>query len=190
VRVGLLGGSFDPVHHGHLIAAQVLRETLGLDEVRLIPAARQPFKSDGHHAPARHRGAMVGLAVAGVPGLALERAELDREGPSYTADTLRLLRQREPDDDWTLLVGSDAARDLSRWHDAAALPTLARVVPFERSGTEGAAAVAVPAIAISSTAIRARVRAGLSIRYWVPEQVAEYIAAHRLYLDAPSRRSG
>jgi len=184
VRIGILGGSFDPIHHGHLITAQVLQEQLGLAGVRLMPAARQPFKPAGHLASAEHRAAMVALAVAGVPGLSVERIEVERGGDSWTVETLRALRAREPGTEWVLLVGSDAARDLSRWREAASLPALAEIVPFSRGGTPpGAGGVATPSIAISSTAVRARVRAGLSIRYWVPEAVAEYVATHRLYRD-------
>lgn len=184
MRIGLLGGSFDPVHHGHLVAAQVLREALGLDEVRLVPASANPMKPAGHQASADHRTAMVTLATRGTPGLAVDRLEVDRGGPSYTVDTLRALRSREPRVRWSLLVGSDAARALPQWREAAALPGLADVVVFRRGGSDDmASAISVPAIAISSTAIRARVRGGLSIRYWVPDEVADYIATHRLYQD-------
>jgi len=188
VRIGVLGGSFDPVHHGHLIAAQVLREQLGLDEVRLIPAAAQPFRVGQHVAGPADRAAMVGLAVAGMPGLALDRAEVDRgEGPSYTVETLELLTRREPGVEWTLLVGADAAAQLPRWHEAERIPSLARVVVFARGGALPVpGAIEVPAIAISSTAVRERVRAGRSIRYWVPEAVEGYLTARRLYRDGPS----
>ncbi len=183
MRIGVLGGSFDPVHHGHLIAAQALRETLGLDEVRLIPTCRQPLKPAGHAAPPADRAAMVALAVAGTPGLACDPIEVDRGGASYTVDTLRALRAREPAVRWCLLLGSDAAGRLPEWHEADAIPGLAEVITFSRTGSAAPGAVAVPAIAISSTAVRARARGGLSLRYWVPDGVAEYITSHRLYLD-------
>lgn len=182
MRIGLLGGSYDPVHHGHLIAAQVLREALGLDEVRLMPAARQPFKPAGASASGAARAAMVGLAVSGSPGLALEEVEVERGGVSYTVETLRALRARDPAVAWTLLVGTDAARRLGEWRDATELPALAEIRVFARGGDPAPPdGVSVPAMAISSTEIRARVRAGQSIRYWVPDAVAEYIATHRLY---------
>lgn len=187
--IGLLGGSFDPIHHGHLIVARVAAETLGLSEVRFVPAREQPFKVGRHGASAEHRAAMLGLAVAGAPGFAVERLELERAGPSYTVDTLRELRAREPARELTLLLGADAAAELGAWRSAAELPALARIVVFARPGSPAprsdliAETIRVPALDISATGIRARVRAGLSIRFWVPDPVAEYIARHRLYLD-------
>jgi len=187
--IGLLGGSFDPVHHGHLIAGRIAAEALGLDELRFVPAREQPFKEGRHGAPAADRAAMLDLAVAGAPGFAVERVELDRPGPSYTVDTLKALRARDPGAELTLLLGADAAAELDAWHRAEELPGLARIVVFGRPGAPMPATplitgtVEVPAIEISATEIRARVRAGRPIRYWVPDAVAEYIARHRLYLD-------
>jgi len=187
--IGLLGGSFDPVHHGHLIAGRIAAEALGLDELRFVPAREQPFKQGRHGAPAADRAAMLDLAVAGAPGFAVERVELDRPGPSYTVDTLKALRARDPGAELTLLLGADAAAELDAWHRAEELPGLARIVVFGRPGAPMPATplitgtVEVPAIEISATEIRARVRAGRPIRYWVPDAVAEYIARHRLYLD-------
>lgn len=187
--VGLFGGSFDPVHHGHLIVGRVAGEVLGLDAVRFLPAREQPFKVGLHSASAEHRAAMLELAVAGSPGFEVERAELDRPGPSYTVDTLRALHAREPGLRLTLLVGADAAGELEAWHQADQLPALATVVVFARAGVPRprspliARHIEVPAIEISATEIRNRVRAGRSIRYWVPDPVAEYVTRHRLYLD-------
>jgi nicotinate-nucleotide adenylyltransferase len=187
--IGLFGGSFDPIHHGHLHAGQVAAEALGLDQLRYVPARQQPFKQGRHAAPADDRAAMLELAVAGTPKLAVERVELDRPGPSYTVDTLRALRAREPEAAFTLLLGSDAAAELEAWHEAGALPGLARIVVFARAGAPVPASglisdrVEVPAVEISATEIRRRVRAGQSIRFWVPDAVAEYVARHRLYLD-------
>jgi nicotinate-nucleotide adenylyltransferase len=187
--VGLLGGSFDPVHHGHLIVARVAQETLGLDEVRFLPAREQPFKLGRHGASAADRAVMLELAIAGSPGFALERAELDRAGPSYTVDTLEVLRAREPAARFTVLLGADAAAELSAWHRAADLPNLARIVVFGRPGTPVPASpliagtIEVPAVDISATEIRRRAAAGLPVRYWVPDAVAEYMVRHRLYLD-------
>jgi len=187
--VGLLGGSLDPVHHGHLIVARVAQETLGLDEVRFLPAREQPFKLGRHGASAADRAVMLELAIAGSPGFALERAELDRAGPSYTVDTLEALRAREPAARFTVLLGADAAAELSAWHRAADLPNLARIVVFGRPGTPVPASpliagtIEVPAVDISATEIRRRAAAGLPVRYWVPDAVAEYMVRHRLYLD-------
>jgi nicotinate-nucleotide adenylyltransferase len=187
--IGLLGGSFDPVHHGHLIVGQVAREMLGLDDLRFVPARQQPFKAGRHGAAAEHRAAMLDLAVAGSAGMSVERAELGRSGPSYTVDTLRQLREREPGTTYTLLLGADAAVELAAWHRVREIPELARIVVFARPGSAVPASpliadvIRVPAMEISATEIRRRVRDGRPIRYWVPDSVAEYISRHRLYLD-------
>jgi nicotinate-nucleotide adenylyltransferase len=181
VRVGIFGGSFDPIHHGHLLAASALGEQLDLDEVRMVVAGRQPLKRNGHGASAESRVTMVELAVQGTGRLLASRAELGRDGPSYTVDTLRAFRAEHPGAELVLLLGADAAEELPRWHEAAAIPDLARIEIFGR-GDEGGAH-RVPRVDISSTDIRARVRQGRSIRYWVPDAVAEYIAAHRLYSE-------
>ena len=184
--IGLFGGSFDPIHHGHLLAAQAALEALSLTELWFVPAGQQPFKTAGPAAAGDDRAAMLHLAIAEEPRFAVERCELDRPGPSYTVDTLRQLRAREPGAEFVLLIGSDAAADLPKWREAAALPDLAHIVVFERAGSPAATqrpAVRVPAVEISATAIRRRVQQGRSIRWWVPAPVAEYIAARRLYLD-------
>ena len=185
--VGLFGGSFDPIHHGHLIVARVAAEELGLDEVRFLPAREQPLKRDGHRAAAEHRARMVRLAIAGEPGFALDEAELGRTGPSYTVDTLRQLRERAPELRPVLLLGMDAAADLPRWKEAGAVLDLARVAVFMRAASARVEVpgawrfVEVPQLEISATAIRQRVATGRSIRYWGPDAVAEYIAEHGLY---------
>ena len=187
--VGLFGGSFDPIHHGHLLVAQSAAEALALDELRFVPAREQPFKVGAHAASAEDRALMVERAIAGAPGLRLERSELDRAAPSYSVDTLRTLRAREPGTAFVLLVGSDAALGVPRWHEASTLGQLARIVAFGRAGAgtqalpPGIDFITVPAVEISSTAIRERVRRGQSIRYWVPDAVAEFITARGLYRD-------
>jgi nicotinate-nucleotide adenylyltransferase len=185
--IGLLGGSFDPIHHGHLLVAQAAVEALGLEQLRFVPAREQPFKQGRHGAPAADRARMVELAIEGVPGFRVERLELERPGPSYTVDTLRALRAREPGAAFTLLVGADAAAELELWREAAELPSLARIVAFARAGAPAptsalvAETIRVPSLEISATAIRDRAAAGRSIRYWVPDSVAEYVATHGLY---------
>jgi nicotinate-nucleotide adenylyltransferase len=187
--IGLFGGSFDPVHHGHLIVGQVAKEKLGLDVLRFVPAREQPFKRGRHRTSPEHRAAMLSLGLRGGPGLEVETAELSRPSPSYTVHTLQELRQREPNTELVLLLGADAAAELPAWHEAGQIPELARVVVFARPGTAVpvsswiSGSIQVPAIDISATEIRNRVRQGQSVRYWVPEAVAEYIATHRLYLD-------
>jgi nicotinate-nucleotide adenylyltransferase len=187
--IGILGGSFDPVHHAHLIVGQVATETLGLDALCFVPAREQPFKQGRHRTSAQHRATMLSLALSGMPGFELERIELDRGGPSYTVHTLQELRKRDPAADLLLLLGADAAAELSGWHEAERIPQLARVVVFARPGSPVpkspliAQVIAVPALDISATEVRRRVSRGQSIRYWVPDVVAEYIVRHRLYLD-------
>jgi nicotinate-nucleotide adenylyltransferase len=187
--IGLFGGSFDPIHHGHLLVAQAAVEALGLDRVRFMPARQQPFKVGQHGAGAEERAAMVSLAIAGEPRFALERAELDRAGPSYTVDTLRALREREPNQELVLLIGADAARDLDSWREPDQIPRLARIAAFARPGSSLPdlpyvwRTLTVPAVDISATEIRRRVREGRSVRYWVPDAVASYITAHGLYVD-------
>ena len=187
--VGLLGGSFDPVHHGHLLAGQGAVEQLGLAELRFVVAREQPWKQGQHGASAAHRAAMLERAVDGDPVLRVERIELDRPGPSYTVDTLRALGAREPAAQFVLLLGSDAAAGLPQWHEAPEVSRLARVVAFARAGKPGPklpggiGEITVPGIEISSTSIRDRVRRGETIRYWVPDAVADYIAEHGLYRD-------
>ncbi len=161
------------------MAATTLGESLGLDEVRIVVAARQPLKRGGHAAAAEDRASMAELAVHGSGRLRASRLELLREGPSYTVDTLRALRVERPEAELVLLLGADAAQDLPRWYQADAIRALARIEIFSRGGEGGAQSV--PRVDISSTEIRARVRQDRSIRYWVPEAVAEYIAAHQLY---------
>jgi len=185
----VFGGSFDPVHHGHLIVAVEAGRALGLDEVRLVPARQQPFKQAVHLAPAEHRVAMLRLAIEGVRGLAVDDRELRRAGPSYTIDTLREIRAELPDAELHLLVGSDTARDFAQWREAGTIRQLATLVILSRPGTSvpadaGAARVlGVPAIDISATQVRERVRAGETIRFLVPETVARYIADRRLYVE-------
>jgi nicotinate-nucleotide adenylyltransferase len=182
VRIGVFGGSFDPIHHGHLIAAAALAESLELTEVKLMVARSQPLKAAGHAASAEQRAAMVELAVRDDPKLRVDRRELAREGPSYMVDTLRSLRAERSDAELVLLLGVDAATRLAQWREPEAIWQLCRVETFAREGI-GEAGIQVPRVDISSTAIRARVRAGRSIRYWVPDAVADYMVAHRLYRE-------
>jgi nicotinate-nucleotide adenylyltransferase len=187
VGTGVLGGSFDPVHHGHLIAADRAAEALGLDRVLFVPCARQPFKPAGPVAAAEDRRAMLALALAGHPRFELEPMELGRPGPSYTVDTLRALRGRAPGERLVLILGADAAVELPRWRAADEVARLAEVAVLTRPGVSEVASafvtryVATPAIEISASEIRARCLAGKSIRYLVPDVVAEYIARHGLY---------
>ncbi len=187
MATGILGGSFDPVHHGHCIAADRAAEALGLDRVLFVPCTRQPLKAQEPSASAAQRADMVRLAIAGHARFALETCELDRAGPSYTVDTLRLLRQRRGDERLVLILGADAAADLPRWRAADEVARLAEIAVLTRPGAPEVTSafvkhfVATPAIEISSSEIRARCLTGKSIRYLVPDAVGDYIARYRIY---------
>jgi nicotinate-nucleotide adenylyltransferase len=184
--VALFGGSFDPVHIGHLVVAEAAADALGM-AVRFLPAREQPFKRSAHVATPAQRAEMLALATAGNPRLGVERIELELPPPSYTVHTLRALGARAPGERATLLVGADAAAELPQWHEADALPALADVVALARPGAVVPAHAAVtrvievPAIDVSASLVRALVARGRSIRYLVPDAVREYIAAHGLY---------
>lgn len=187
-RVGLLGGTFDPPHLGHLVVAETARVELGLDEVRLLVAG-DPWMKEGH-SEAAHRVAMARLAVAGDPHLVVDDRETRRDGPTYTADTLEELRSEEPGVVWTFLLGADAAAKLPRWRRAADALALASFVVVTRPGhrveltgglLSGLAELEVPQIEISSTELRRRVREGGAVRYLVPAPVLAYIGEHGLY---------
>jgi nicotinate-nucleotide adenylyltransferase len=194
VDIGLFGGSFDPPHAGHLIVAQDAMERLGLDRVRFVPARISPFKVDGDErgpaAPAELRLEMVRAALADHPAMEVDRAELDRDGPSYTVDTLRAFRAREPDIRWTLLIGSDQWASFGRWREPEVVASLASIAVMTRSGVDLNDAggpdlphrsVPVTRVDISSTELRRRVCDGRSIRFFVPEAVRALIEANGLY---------
>lgn len=183
MRVGLFGGSFDPVHYGHLRGAQCALEAFDLSEVRLMPARQSPFKPPSAAAD-EHRRAMLDLAVAGNESLRIEACELTREAPSYTADTLRILTQTEPGVLFTLIVGSDAAASLDAWHEIAEIRRMADVAVLLRppdSAADFPGAMPFEGLAISSTSVRDCVKAGRSIRYLTPPAVCHYIEEKGLY---------
>lgn len=179
----MLGGSFDPIHNGHVIAAQLAREALQLDQVLLMVAAHQPLKP-GHGASAADRLRMVELAVEGLDGLAVDGREIGRGATSFTVDTLRELRRDLPGAGLVLLLGSDAAARFDQWREPDQIRRMARVVVFQRGNVpvpEGFEQVRLPVMEISSTQVRERVAQGRSIRGWVPERVADYISGLALY---------
>jgi nicotinate-nucleotide adenylyltransferase len=187
VRIGIFGGSFDPVHLGHLIVAEAAADTLSLDEVRFVPTARQPLKDAESQSPVEHRLAMLSAAIDGNPRFRIDAIEVERGGTSYTIDTLCTLRDTFPQDELFFLIGADAARTLASWREVERLPEFATIVSFTREGAQApphpviARSIRVPAIGISGTDIRRSVAAGRSIRYVVPDSVRSYIATHRLY---------
>jgi nicotinate-nucleotide adenylyltransferase len=189
-RVGLFGGSFDPVHVAHVALAKQALAELALDEVRWLPVGT-PWQKARALAPAEHRAAMVELAMAGEPRFALDRTELDRPGPSYTLETVRALHAREPGVAWTLLLGEDQHAGLHTWHDWRELLGLVRLAVAGRPDTERAPhpevaaaaheSVSLPPMAVSSSEVRARLAQGLPVTGLVPDAVARYIARHHLY---------
>lgn len=182
-RTGLFGGSFDPIHFGHLLLAREAKERLGLDRVIFIVAAISPHKLDRTPAPAADRLAMVRAAVAGEPGFEVEDGELTREGPSFTIDTVRALRGRHPDDAFFYFIGADNIAKLHTWREIDALRRLAQFVVLDR-GEEIAAAGFLRVrrqFDVSSTDIRKRVARGESIRYLLPEAAREVIERNGLY---------
>jgi nicotinate-nucleotide adenylyltransferase len=197
-QVGVYGGTFDPIHIGHLAIAEEARVALGLSRVIVVPAARQPLKAHTQGAAPEHRLAMARLACADNPALSVDPIELQRPPPSYTVDTLQALRERMPAAELWFILGADAARDLQRWRQVGAILAMARLCIVGRPGTHlnlPAMEAAVPALAgryrlidgprldISSTELRRRAAAGRPIRYLVPESVRAYIEARDLYAD-------
>jgi len=197
LRLGILGGTFNPVHLGHLICAQEAHLQLGLARVLLIPAAQSPHKPFDEEDPgAEHRLELCRLAVGGDRRFEVSSIEVERAGPSYTVDTLRELHSREPDSELYLIVGGDVAAGLPTWREPEQVLSLARLAVAKRRGTprssidqalgslsggEETAFFEMPTIEISSTDIRDRVGRGEPITYLVPDAVATYIDEHRLY---------
>jgi nicotinate-nucleotide adenylyltransferase len=194
VRLGIFGGTFDPPHMGHLLAASDAYEHLALDRLVLVPAATQPLKSSRVTAPAADRLAMVRLTAGGDPRFETDSIEVDREGLSYTVDTLREFSGRFPSAELFFLVGADVLSTFAKWRDPhtilelATLAVLVRRTDAESSVVEMDATLArratmIPTrrIDVSSTEIRDRVRSGRSIHGFVTDSVAEYIGSHGLY---------
>jgi len=209
-KIGLLGGSFNPIHLGHLVLAEEARGRLGLERVLFVPAYVSPHKQGKPHAPPEDRLRMVQLAIADNPAFEASDIELRREGPSYSIDTVQELRVQSGGTwDIHFLIGSDSLAELATWHRVGELADMCRFVVFSRPEERGAgtprpqdalerlrgtlseeqvAAIAarsfeMPLIGVSSTEIRRRVRDRLSIRYLVPEVVRRYIVAEGLYRD-------
>lgn len=183
MKVGIYGGSFDPIHFGHLILAREALESLELDEVRFIPAAVSPHKRGAPPAPAATRAEMVRAAIAGEPGFAFDDCEMRRDGVSFTIDTVRDLLRRLPGAELFYFIGDDNLAELDTWKEIDALRANVRFVVFSRLDPDPASPFPVirRVIDISSTEVRNRVAAGRSIRYLVPEIVREITEAHRLY---------
>lgn len=197
MRIGILGGTFNPPHLGHLICAQEAYLQLGLDRVTLIPARIPPHKPVEDEPGAEHRLELCRLAIRGdEQRFSVSGLEVAREGPSYTVDTLEELHSSAPDHELFLIVGGDIAAGLPNWHEPERVLSLATLAVAKRPGTSRAAVdealgslrggertrfFRMPRIAISSTMLRERVRRHESIRYFVPDPVISYIERHRLY---------
>ena len=194
-RIGILGGTFDPIHYGHLAIAEEARLALQLDRVLFVPAAQQPLKRGAHIATPEQRFAMVQLACAPNPAFEVSRIELDRPGPSFTLTTLEAL-QAARIGEVHFILGDDALADLTRWYGAARVVELARIIAVGRPGSapditrilhalpalsERLTVLPGPALDISSSALRRRVAAGQPIRYQTPDAVVAYIDEHGLY---------
>ncbi len=189
-RIGVMGGTFDPVHHGHLVAASEVAATYELDEVVFVPTGRPWQKSDRVVTPAEHRYLMTVVATASNPRFMVSRVDIDREGPTYTIDTLRDLAAQRPDAELYFITGADALAQILSWKDVDELFALAHFVGVTRPGhelddaglpAERVSLMEVPAMAISSTDCRVRVGKGQPVWYLVPDGVVQYIAKHGLY---------
>jgi nicotinate-nucleotide adenylyltransferase len=183
MRIGIYGGTFNPVHHGHLILARQALEEFKLDRLVFVPAAESPFKIQNHSAPAGDRLAMLRLAIAGEDRFSVDPLEIERGGISYSIDTVNLFRDREPGADLFFLVGEDNADRLTEWHRFKELKKLVCFVVLSRSEDFQSPEYPVVQrrIEISSTEIRNRVANQESITYLVPESVKHYIEQHQLY---------
>ncbi len=192
-EIGLLGGSFDPIHAAHVALAKAAMAAFGLDEVRLMPCAQQALKACAP-AAAEDRCAMLRLAIAGEPGLTLDCRELFRPGPTHTYDTLAELRAERPDARFWFILGMDSVRDFPRWHRAGELAGLCAFIAFDRQGVEPperpfdprllAHRLRGPLLGASSTAIRRAVARDGAFRYPMDVLAGRYLRARRLYQGA------
>jgi nicotinate-nucleotide adenylyltransferase len=195
-----MGGTFDPIHHGHLVAASEVLAWFDLDEVVFVPTGSpwQKTRDEGREvSPAEHRYLMTVIATAANPRFRVSRVDIDRNGPTYTIDTLRDLAAEMPDADLYFITGADALTNIFTWRDVSELFELARFVGCTRPGydmdpamiadipSDRVSIVEIPALAISSTDCRERTERGEPIWYLVPDGVVQYVAKHRLYLTTP-----
>lgn len=205
LRIAIMGGTFDPVHYGHLVTAEAVRGEFAIDHVLFVPSGVPPHKDPGQVSDAEHRYLMTVFATLTNPYFEVSRVDIDREGQTYTIDTLRALRRLYGDEtELFFITGADAIAEIMSWKDAEELLKLSEFVAATRPGyqfepeleewfaSQGKRlhTLQVPAMAISSTDIRKRVRSRKSIRYLVPETVEYYIHKNHLYQDAHSKSGG
>lgn len=198
MRIGILGGTFDPVHYGHLLMAETCREQLQLTEVRLMPAGSPPHKPDQKITDGHARADMLALAVSGYPELVVDRRELRRTGPSYTVDTLREIREQFSDAEVFLLIGADSLKDLATWREPETILELSTVVAVNRPGqpelthqqavdwvgedfASKVQLLSMPGTDLSATELRQRVKDGKSLRFMTPRAVEAFIEQHNIY---------
>ncbi len=208
MRLGIFGGTFDPVHFGHLILAEQCREQGRLDQVAFIPAARPPHKQDKALSSFAERVEMLRLAISGQPAFRIDELEKDRPGPSFTVDTLRQLREQRPDAELFLIIGSDTLHDLPTWHQPVQVLELAGLLVVPRLGWSILNAeemkkslalpdtfelrlqiCAIPQIEIASRDLRRRLAEGQSVRYMLPRAVEAYIHDKGLFQNGDGSRS-
>lgn len=188
-RLGIMGGTFDPIHHGHLVAASEVAAEFELDEVVFVPTGQPWQKSDKQVSPAEHRYLMTVVATASNPRFTVSRVDIDRPGNTYTVDTLRDIRARRPDSELFFITGADALGQILTWKDVEELWDLAHFVGVTRPGyaladlglEDDISLMEIPAMAISSTDCRDRVARGRPVWYLVPDGVVQYITKHHLY---------
>jgi len=202
MRVGIFGGTFDPVHYGHLLLAEQCREQCVLDEVRIIPAGLPPHKTENDISPAKARVEMLQLAIGGHESFRIDEREILRTGPSFTYETLEELQKEEPDRRLFLIIGADSLYDFPTWRKPERIMELAELIVVNRgdqpppeldafkaklgdAAAERVNLVQMPGIGLSSTDIRNRVAAGKSVRYMTPRAVECFIAAQQLYHSKP-----
>lgn len=200
MRVGILGGTFDPVHYGHLLLAETCRDEFNLDEVLLIPAAAPPHKPDAVITDVKDRVNMLEFAASGVREFSVDQRELKREGPSYTVDTLQELHDEDSSRELFFLMGADSLNELHTWKEPARIAELATIVAVNRGGVDfiergklfrsmpdrvasSIQFVTMPSMEISASQIRQRVRDGKTIRFLLPRSAEVYIAEKGLYKD-------
>ena len=187
-KIGVMGGTFDPIHHGHLVAASEVAQSFGLDEVVFVPTGI-PYQKTAA-ASQENRYLMTVIATAANPNFTVSRVDIDRQGPTYTIDTLRDLHAERPDAELYFISGADAITQILDWKDVTELWTLAHFVAVTRPGhpltisglpESDVSLLEVPALAISSTDCRSRVSRGYPVWYLVPDGVVQYISKHHLY---------
>ncbi|VEG25640.1 nicotinate-nucleotide adenylyltransferase [Actinomyces howellii] len=190
LRIGVMGGTFDPIHHGHLVAASEVQNAFGLDEVIFVPTWAQPFKRDRRVSPAEHRYLMTVIATAPNPRFTVSRVDIDRGGTTYTIDTLHDIASEYPGAELYFITGADALAQILTWKDNEEIFDLAHMVGVTRPGhvlsdpglpEDKVSLVEVPAMAISSTDCRRRVGSGVPVWYLVPDGVVQYIRKYGLY---------